>query len=130
MADVCFEGDGVDGWTKGVRKIGIFVAHPTRRLAKSLLLGEVYGDLRSKWSKATLKEIDDEEARLLGFKESCKADVGRGVGNGVGNVQLLPWYPVEEEGIERLEEHHTEVQGDQRMEDGEVEVQGVDDVEV
>ncbi|GAA0147039.1 hypothetical protein LIER_06839 [Lithospermum erythrorhizon] len=52
-------------WTRGVREIRIYVTHPSRKLAKSLLLGEIYGDLRCEWHTTTLKEIDDEELRLL-----------------------------------------------------------------
>ncbi|GAA0155316.1 hypothetical protein LIER_13073 [Lithospermum erythrorhizon] len=43
----------------------MFVTHPSRKLAKSLLLGEIYNSIRSNWPKATLKELDDEEAKSL-----------------------------------------------------------------
>ncbi|GAA0157850.1 hypothetical protein LIER_38531 [Lithospermum erythrorhizon] len=82
----------------GVKEIGMFVTHPSRKVAKSLLLGEIYADLRSKWPKPTLKEIDDNEARLLGFKEGC------------------------DRGVEKV---HVEVEGGQSMEDVKVEVGGV-----
>ncbi|GAA0149539.1 hypothetical protein LIER_08689 [Lithospermum erythrorhizon] len=80
----------------------MFVTHPSRKLAKSLLLGEIYADVRSKWSKATLRKIDDEEAKLLGFKESCSMDVGSSVGE--------------------MDADNVEVQG---LDDVEVEVQGL-----
>ncbi|GAA0157697.1 hypothetical protein LIER_14909 [Lithospermum erythrorhizon] len=88
-------------WTKGVREIEMFVTHPTRKVAKSLVLGETYADLRSKWSKATLKEIDDDEARLLGFNEGC--DIVEEVNNDEfsnSNIRLLPRYPAEVQGVE------------------------------
>ncbi|GAA0151536.1 hypothetical protein LIER_10236 [Lithospermum erythrorhizon] len=81
-------------WAQGVRKIGIFVTHPSRKLAKSLLLGEIYDSIRSMWPKATLKELDDKKANSLGFKENSNK-----------KIPLLPWYPddsivVEEENVE------------------------------
>ncbi|GAA0148028.1 hypothetical protein LIER_07578 [Lithospermum erythrorhizon] len=102
-------------WAKGVRKIGMFVTHLSRKLAKSLLLGEIYDSIRSMWPKATLKELDDEEANSLGFKENSNK-----------KIPLLPWYlddstVVEEENVD----------GGQRMEDVEVRgCMGMDEVEV
>ncbi|GAA0142516.1 hypothetical protein LIER_03399 [Lithospermum erythrorhizon] len=60
--------DDILEWTKGVREIGIYVTHTSRKLAKSLMLGEMYADFRHKWPKDTLKETSDEEAKLLGYR--------------------------------------------------------------
>ncbi|GAA0145800.1 hypothetical protein LIER_36196 [Lithospermum erythrorhizon] len=58
-------------WVKGVRELGMYVHHPSQKLAKSLLLGakslllgEMYVDIRSRWHKASLNELDNEEVRL------------------------------------------------------------------
>ncbi|GAA0175827.1 hypothetical protein LIER_28926 [Lithospermum erythrorhizon] len=64
-------------WVNGVKEIGIYVSHPSREYAKSLILGETYNSFRSKWPKATPTEINDVEVRLMGLKE----------------VMLLGWYP-------------------------------------
>ncbi|GAA0186894.1 hypothetical protein LIER_34182 [Lithospermum erythrorhizon] len=102
--------DDMIRWAKGVREIGMFVAHPSRKLAKSLLLGKIYDSIRSKWPKATLKELDDDEAKLLGFKEKdCNRDGGYRSSGGGGQE----FDEMEVQGGEGIEE--VEVEGLQRI---------------
>ncbi|GAA0174368.1 hypothetical protein LIER_27771 [Lithospermum erythrorhizon] len=60
---------GMVEWVKVVRQIDFYVMHPSRKYAKSVLLGEMYADIRSYWHKAVLKEINDVEARLISEKD-------------------------------------------------------------
>ncbi|GAA0173551.1 hypothetical protein LIER_41546 [Lithospermum erythrorhizon] len=89
--------DDMIKWVRGVREIGMYVTHLSGMIAKNMLLLEMYNSLRSKWPKATLKEIDDEKARLLGFEEGvgCKHD-DKVEGVTVGKVMFLEWYHIEE----------------------------------
>ncbi|GAA0187232.1 hypothetical protein LIER_34520 [Lithospermum erythrorhizon] len=89
--------DDMVKWVRGFREIGMYVTHPSRMIAKNMLLLEMYNSLRSKWPKATLKEIEYEEARMLGFEEGmgCKHD-DEVEGVTVGKVMLLEWYHIEE----------------------------------
>ncbi|GAA0152386.1 hypothetical protein LIER_10880 [Lithospermum erythrorhizon] len=79
--------DDMVKWVRGVREIGMYVTHPSRMIAKNMILLEMYNSLRSMWPKATLKEIDDEKARLLGFEEECeqKGEVQEGEVANEGN---------------------------------------------
>ncbi|GAA0152625.1 hypothetical protein LIER_11057 [Lithospermum erythrorhizon] len=76
-------------WTKGIKKIGIYVTHPSRKLAKSLILGEMYVDFKRKWPKATFKEIGDEKVMLLGYRGDggSKKDEGDKETNVFGNAE-------------------------------------------
>ncbi|GAA0174724.1 hypothetical protein LIER_28057 [Lithospermum erythrorhizon] len=71
---------------------------PSRKLVESLLFGELYVDLRSKWPKATLKEIDDEEDEGVedGNVEFQGLDTGED-----GNVG---YYEADEEGNAEVQE--------------------------
>ncbi|GAA0185709.1 hypothetical protein LIER_32997 [Lithospermum erythrorhizon] len=60
---------GMVEWVKVVRVIEFYVTHPSHEYAKSLLLGEMYANIRSYWLKAVLKEINDVEARLISEKD-------------------------------------------------------------
>ncbi|GAA0171280.1 hypothetical protein LIER_25352 [Lithospermum erythrorhizon] len=103
-------------WTKGVREIGIYVTYPSQKLANRLILGEIYGAFKRMCPKATLKEINDEEARLLGYKgdENSK--------NEKVNIRLLEWYPMQmvEEEVRggKLENEDTDYEASTKMERG------------
>ncbi|GAA0158813.1 hypothetical protein LIER_15747 [Lithospermum erythrorhizon] len=82
-------------WVKGVRELGMYVHHPGRNLVKSLLLGEMYADIRSRWPKASLKELDDEEVRLYNAQNQSARD-----------VMLLELYNINNE--DGTNDHHVE----------------------
>ncbi|GAA0145799.1 hypothetical protein LIER_36195 [Lithospermum erythrorhizon] len=67
-------------WVKRVRELRMYVHHPSRKLVKSLLLGEMYVDIRSRWPKESLKELDDKEVRLYNAQNQSAR-----------NVMLLEW---------------------------------------
>ncbi|GAA0165994.1 hypothetical protein LIER_21257 [Lithospermum erythrorhizon] len=87
----------------GVRELGMYVHHPSRKLVKSLLLGEMYVDIRSRWPKASLMELDYEEGVEVEEVEVQGVDVQGG--------------EVERVEVQKVEVHGGEVEG--------VEVQGV-----
>ncbi|GAA0169852.1 hypothetical protein LIER_24239 [Lithospermum erythrorhizon] len=52
-------------WVPGVRTLHVYVTHPTKKYVYSLLLGEIYAEIRKMWPKFILREIDDIEATRI-----------------------------------------------------------------
>ncbi|GAA0176512.1 hypothetical protein LIER_29489 [Lithospermum erythrorhizon] len=52
-------------WVPGVRTLDVYVTHPTKKYVYSLLLGEIYAEIRKMWPKCVLREIDDIEVKRI-----------------------------------------------------------------